>query len=248
MKTEPYVTICTLTYNEEHMIEFFINHYRKMFPDCIIKIFDNYSTDKTVEIAKSFNCEVFYFMSEEGVNALDDREFIKIKDNEWKTSTTDWVIACDSDELLQITQDELIEEEKNGVNIIRSEGWHMINNINNIIDLENMEYGWQDWIYSKKILFNKKYISEINYAHGCHTCKPVGVNIKESQNKYPLLHYKFLSKEYSLKRRDLHNERWSKWNTEVMWKGFHKDVVYCPDSYWDDWYSRQLTNIKHLKK
>jgi glycosyltransferase involved in cell wall biosynthesis len=46
------VTIYTITYNEELMIEFFINHYRKKFPGCEIVVFDNYSTDKTVEIAK----------------------------------------------------------------------------------------------------------------------------------------------------------------------------------------------------
>ena len=245
--SNPFVSVYTLTYNEEHLIEFFINHYRKMFPDCYIKIFDNYSTDNTVEIAKSLGCEIEYFQSAEGINALDDREFLKIKNNAWKNATTDWVIACDSDELLQITQDELIEEEKRGVTIIDTAGWHMINNVNNDINLSTMEMGWFDPIYSKKLLFNKKFISEINYDHGCHKYTPIG-KIVFSSTKYGMLHYKFLSKEYSLKRRDLHNARWSKWNTETLWKGFKPELIYCPDEYWDEWYSKPLTNVRYLMK
>lgn len=244
-----FVTVYTVTYNEEVLIEFFIKHYRRMFPNCIIKIYDNYSTDDTVEIAKSFGCEIEYFMSQEGKDVFDDRAINEIKNNAWKNATTDWVVVCDSDELIQITQEELIEEERNGYNIIAPEGWHMINNKNNIIDLENMERGWQDWSYSKKILFNKKFVSNMNYSYGAHTANPIGKNIKQTPpRKYVLTHYKFISKEYSKKRRDIHNKRWSNWNVNVLWKGYDKKLIYCPDVYWDEWYSKPLTNIKHLMK
>jgi glycosyltransferase involved in cell wall biosynthesis len=241
---EPYVTVYTVTYNEEHMIEFFIRHYRKMFPNCIIKVFDNYSTDRTVEIAKSFDCEIKYFQSIEGKDVFDDREHTKIKNNEWKSSTTDWVICCDCDELLQITQEELIKEEEYGVNIITSEGWHMINNISNDIDLPNMENGWQDNFYSKHILFNTKYIYESNFAHGCHTGNP-GPNPIYSKNKYVLSHYKFISKEFSLKKRFIQDSRFSNWSRKTWASGC---ALFRTDEYWDNWYNKPLTNIRHLMK
>lgn len=240
----PFVTVYVIAYNEEHIIEFFINHYRKMFPNCIIKVFDNYSTDKTVEIVKSFNCEIVYFQSVEGKEAFDDREHTKIKNNEWKSATTNWVICCDCDELLQITQDELIEEERVGVNIITSEGWHMINNINNIIDLPSMEYGWQDNFYSKNILFNKKYITETNFSHGCHTGNPMP-NPKYSKNKYALTHYKHISKEFSLNKRLIQDSRVSDWSRKRWTSGWS---LFMTNKYWDDWYSKPLTNIRHLMK
>ena len=246
MIEKPYITVYTITYNEEHMIEFFIKHYRKMFPNCIINVLDNYSTDDTVEIAKSYGCNIDYFQSEEGKLISDNKIFTEIKNEKWKRATTDWVIACDADELIQITQDELMEEEKNGVNIIAPVGWHMINNKDNIINLPSMEHAWEDDNYSKKILFNKKYIKEINYVHGAHLCKPVGFNVKYSEPKKCILtHYKFVSKEFSLKKRINQNTRWSQFNKQRWGQDY---VRYMTDEYWDGWYNKPLTNIKHLMK
>jgi glycosyltransferase involved in cell wall biosynthesis len=55
------ITVHVITYNEEIMIEFFINHYRERFPNCEINIYDNYSTDRTVEIGKQYNCNIIMY-------------------------------------------------------------------------------------------------------------------------------------------------------------------------------------------
>ena len=52
------ITIYTLAYNEALIIQFIIDFYRKRFPDCHIVVYDNKSTDNTVEIAKNNNCEI----------------------------------------------------------------------------------------------------------------------------------------------------------------------------------------------
>ncbi len=57
------VTVHIITYNEEVMIGFCIEHYRKKFPNCIIKIYDNYSTDNTVAIAEGYGCEISNYNS-----------------------------------------------------------------------------------------------------------------------------------------------------------------------------------------
>ena len=72
------VTIYTLTYNEEAMIEFFINHYRKRFPNCQINIFDNYSTDETIKIAKKNDCNVIMYDTK---NKIQDNKYLEIKNN-----------------------------------------------------------------------------------------------------------------------------------------------------------------------
>ena len=95
------VTVHIITYNEEVMIGFCIEHYRKKFPNCIIKIYDNYSTDNTVAIAEGYGCEISNYNS---YDKFDEQTLIKLKDTCWKNSETDWVVVCDCDELIDITQ------------------------------------------------------------------------------------------------------------------------------------------------
>jgi len=53
------ITLYTLTRNEEIKLQFMIAHYRLRFPDCQIVIYDNQSTDSTLDIAKSNNLQFF---------------------------------------------------------------------------------------------------------------------------------------------------------------------------------------------
>jgi glycosyltransferase involved in cell wall biosynthesis len=237
---EPYVTIHVVAWNEEHIMEFFVQHYRRMFPNCIVKVFDNGSTDKTVEIAQSLGCEIHYFESEEGPNIFDDRANVKVKNQEWKDAETDWILCSDCDELAQITQEELQKEEEQGNTIIDFQGWQMIND-DAAIDLKSMRHGHQDNAYSKNVLFNKRHIKEMNYTHGAHEIKPEG-NVVFSRI-YTLNHYKFISKSFSYRRRDAYNLRWPKWNEEVLWKD---DVVNrgYPDKYIEDMYKKHLVEVE----
>jgi len=43
----------------------------------------------------------------------------------WKDATTPWVIVCDMDEIVGINENELIEEDKKGVNVIKTQGYDM---------------------------------------------------------------------------------------------------------------------------
>lgn len=204
------VTIYTVTYNEELMIEFFINHYRKRFPGCEIVVFDNYSTDRTIEIAKKNNCKIEYFDSN---NQISERRYLEIKNHCWKNSKTDWVIVCDCDELILINEPMLKYESLNGSTIINSEGYDMIN-INKNVNLANIKNGVRNKMCDKNILFNKEYIKEINYFPGCHNCEPTG-NIKYSKEPYRLLHYKWLSEDYLIKRYKLFSSRLSEENKRL---------------------------------
>jgi len=202
------VTVYTITYNEELIIEFFINHYRKNFPNCKIVIFDNYSTDKTVEIAKSFGCTVIFYDTN---NKFSDIKLIEIKNSCWKDSETEWVVVCDCDELIQINEEQLKKEEKNECTIFKFNGYNLMNF--NDDDLENISYGWHDENYDKILLFNRKKIEEINYNYGCHKSNPVGV-LKFCEN-YDMFHYKFLGKRHTIDRYKKFAERLSEENIKM---------------------------------
>jgi len=189
------IEVYTICYNEEFLLPFFLNHYTSHIKANKIVIYDNHSTDKSVEIAKSFNkCEVEVIPYDTN-NTLDDNRYLEIKNNCWKNSKADWVIICDIDELIYIKDFNLLYDEN--VNIYKPKGFQMISDtlpdINKGLLTDQITYGSPDIKYSKCAIFRPK-IANINYDHGAHTCKP-------SQPITPtadilLLHYKYINYEY----------------------------------------------------
>ncbi len=191
------ITIYSICYNEQVMMQFFINHYRNLFPNCRIVIYDNYSTDRTEEIALANGCEVIKYDSN---NEIRDDLYLEIKNNCWKDATTPYVFIGDCDEIVFITQEQLLEEQSKGVTMIDFEGWNMItmSDDEDIIDL-NLEVGSRAKQYDKAFIFNKLHLTEINYSAGCHYCSPIG-NIKHSETKYLMCHFKALGLNYMINR------------------------------------------------
>jgi len=213
------VTVHMIAYNEEKIIQFMIEKYRKYLPNCKIIIYDNESTDNTRQIALDNGCSVLSYNTN---NELSDSAYLNIKNNCWKSSETNWNILCDCDELAAITEDDIIYEEKLGSNIISFEGYSLMNN-SDYIDMYKINYGFQDKSYNKHYLFNKQQIKEINYMPGCHTSNPVaisGFNIKFSEKKYKALHFKYLSPQYTIERNHLFANRLSQENKDKTW-GIH---------------------------
>src|SRR3989338_8384979 len=117
------ITVYTLAYNEELLIQFMIDHYRTRFPGCRIVVNDNMSTDNTVKIARANGCQVIPYDTN---NQIQDRRYMEIKNNCWKDAKTDWVLICDMDELLEINANQLKTEEKSGTTIVRSTFYTMV--------------------------------------------------------------------------------------------------------------------------
>jgi glycosyltransferase involved in cell wall biosynthesis len=206
------ITIYTLTYNEEILIQFMIDHYRSRFPNCHIVIYDNSSTDRTIEIAKANNCEIITYDSG---GTLNDGLHMNIKNSCWKNANTNWVLVCDLDELLDINAKELINEENLGTTKINSEGWDMINLEDNF-DIKLITNGVKNHLYDKIMLFNKEYIKEINYGAGCHDCKPVGL-IKNSSKIYKMFHYKYINENFVIQKYKITALRLSEVNKRNNW-------------------------------
>jgi glycosyltransferase involved in cell wall biosynthesis len=179
-----------------------IDHYRERFPNCRIVVYDSGSTDATLKIAEKNACEIRTFSH---YGQFDEDRHVAIKNHCWKDASTDWVLMCDLDELLDINTDELKTEEADDTTIVRSEAYDMVD-MDDKLDIAGMKYGVRDYGQDKSYLFNKKYIREINYASGCHSCNPEGT-IVHSNKTYKLYHYCYPNYEVSSARFKLYRAR-----------------------------------------
>jgi len=206
------ITVYTIAYNEELQIQFLIDHYRSRFPNCHIVVYDNMSKDDTVKIAKANNCEVIPYDTNEQIC---DSKYLEIKNNCWKSATTDWVLVCDVDELLDINLFQLQSLSNIGNTIIKSEAYNMVNMEDNL-DIASIKYGARTIYHDKSYLFNKKFISEINYEPGCHKCNPVGT-VSISTCAYKLYHYNFINENLSVEKYRIYGTRLSPENLKNGW-------------------------------
>lgn len=217
------ITVYALAWNEEIMLPYFVAHYRKMFQDAHIVIYNNESTDRTAEIAKELGCEVRTYTTN---NTLSDRTYLEIKNNCWKDAKTDWVLICDVDEHLCVNHGSLSTEDMYGASIIRAQGFNMVgNNGNELLNPFDIKKGVRAPSYDKIYLFNRTKIKEINYVYGCHKANPIG-EIKYSMQLYPCKHYKYLNLPYMIKRHASFAKRMSPHNRQ---HGLGAHYLYSPE-------------------
>jgi glycosyltransferase involved in cell wall biosynthesis len=205
------ITIYTITYNEEFMLPHFVKWYRDRFKDCKIVVFDNESTDNTRQIATDLDCEVIEYSTG---NKLSDSAYLSIKNNVWKQAETDWVIVCDVDEFLQVDESYLNTNQT----LYKAKGFNMCN-VELLADITEIKHGVEAVQYNKTILFNKKYIKEINYGAGCHHCEPIG-EVIFSEITPPLYHMKFINVDLLVEKYKSYAERLSDENKKMRW-GYH---------------------------
>lgn len=206
------ITVYTLAYNEELLIQFMIDHYRQRFPGCRIVVHDNMSTDNTRKIALANGCEVIPYDTQ---GQLQDRRLTDIKNNCWKNALTDWVLICDVDELLDINQAQLKQEQAAGINIISTKAYDMINLEDNF-DIAGMKHGIKSPLVGKSLLFNKKFITAINYEPGAHICHPTGF-VLYSQKMYQLYHYTAINERRTYEKCLVNGARLSPENIKNGW-------------------------------
>lgn len=229
------MTIFTITYNEELMLPIFVQHYRNRFPNCNIVVYDNYSTDNTVLIAKSLNCEVIQY---DTGNKLSDTKYLEIKNNCWK-DINGWVIVADCDELLDIDQLMLINLDNHGCTLIQATGYNMVN-FNDDLNIESIVYGVRAKSYDKTICFNAAKIKEINYGPGAHSCSPIGLQ-RYTVLKIKLWHYKYINIDYMIKR---HAEYGNRLSDENIKKGYGAHYLYTPEQITNEFNEAKKNAIK----
>lgn len=217
MKNTGQVEVYALMYNEALVLPYFLRHYREMFPNCHIVLFDNQSSDNSVEIALTWNNVEIRTYDTGG--KLSDKTYLKIKNTCWRNAKTDWVLIADIDEHCVINADDLIREEILGNTLIRFEGFNMVG-MDGSLDIDKIDRGIRAPSYDKTYCFRRSQIESINYGPGAHSASPIG-EIKYSEEVYRCLHYKYIELEYMIKRHNHFASRLSDDNREKNYGGHY---------------------------
>ena len=201
------INIFLLCYNESVLLPQTIFHYRYFLPSANITIYDNESTDNSVEIAKSLGCKVVSWNSN---NLIDDLKYKEIKNNCWKHVEEGWVIMADMDEWLCIGESDLIKERENGSTIITTKGLDMIGESKREdltdVNLHQIVKYIENHSLSKKLCFYKNSIKEMNFEAGAHHCSPVG-KVVSSNNIYHIKHMSYLGLPFIINKTLKRHER-----------------------------------------
>ncbi len=209
-----------MCYNEELLLPQTLKHYRDRFPTAQFVLVDNLSTDRSCEIAKENGMEIRPFDSG---NKQCEEYMLHIRNTIWNDVSDGWVIMCDMDEWLDITEEELQQEQNNGVTIITTKGINIVGDSKTIdlsdIDLSSLSEGvWSD-DFSKRILFKVPDV-RINFWWGSHKCFPQG-NVKFSERNYILKHMNYLGQEYLVEK---HRKRYAR-NELMRYKGMNNHYL-----------------------
>ena len=89
-------------------------------------------------------------------------------------------------------------------------------NIEGLTELADIRYGVRAEQYDKSILFNKKFIQEINYEAGCHSCNPKGV-VNYSTGIFSLYHMHFINEQLLIDKYLRNASRMSEENKKNKW-------------------------------
>jgi glycosyltransferase involved in cell wall biosynthesis len=197
------VHVYALCWNEEKILPYFLRHYGRIASKIVI--YDNESTDRSVEIIRSYpNTEVISYHTG---GKLNDFKYLEIKNNVWKRSRggADWVIVVDMDEFLYHPDLAgcLKSYRQKGITISVPVGYEMISDAfpkTGGMIYDEAKLGVQYNTFDKMVLFDPNAIFEINYAPGCHKAAPKGILNFDSNRELKLLHFNLMGLDHLLER------------------------------------------------
>ena len=204
------ITIYSVCWNEEVILPFFFQHYKKRFPSASFVFYDNGSNDDSKNIITSNGGKIIDLDTN---NKVRDDLVLQIKNNCWKSSENDWVIICDVDEFIDCDEKYLISTD---ASIIKCEGYDMVGDT---FELSSLNRGTRNFWLDKCLLFDPRRVDEINFEPGCHNCNPIG-DICYNDKRIILKHYKYFNLSYVLKRFEILAKRLSDENINNGW-GLH---------------------------
>jgi len=215
------VEIFTITFNSMYIMPFFIEHYKERFPDAVINVYDDGSTDSTTSYCRNMGCNVVDIPQPSnclsgaertnGLRTTDEQRKInhvhKINDlraEYWKQSKAEWVIVVDHDELVEIWEKDLPAIEN--YDLIIFEGYNMYNETGNPeVDLRNLKfavdrtYDGESHLYDKPLMMRSN--AKLKITGGGHSIVTeeglTQSELKISDKEYKMYHYpkRILSKE-----------------------------------------------------
>jgi glycosyltransferase involved in cell wall biosynthesis len=227
------IDVFTTCYNEEIILPYFIRHYKKFARN--ITIYDNMSTDNSLKIIKeSKGINVIPFNTN---SKFEESVLMHIRNNCWKNSDADWVIVCDTDELIYHPDILDILYETHATHII-ADGYEMMNEKLPTTDkqiYEEIKNGYFKVDYSKPCLFKPSEIIESNFAPGSHTANPTGNVISINDSGIKLLHYKYLNRDVLIKKYKHYATRQSEEMKRKGWGNYQEWTEDVINKQFDNW-------------
>ena len=225
-----------ICWNREDTIHLTIKHYLKLGR---VILYDNFSDDRTREIAESLGAEVRMF----GVaGQLDDQAYIDVKNHCWKHSQADYVIVVDEDEILYHPHLDLFLANAldNGCTILRPQGFNIHSDEMPVSDWLEIKRGENNENYSKSCVFRPLHIKEIGYRWGCHACRPMG-NIVYGPAGLHLLHYRDVGGvDRLIERHRLYQGRLSEFNKKFNLGHHYSETEADKRKQWKDFSERSV--------
>lgn len=206
-----------LAYNEEKILPFTLDYYSNICEK--IFVYDNMSTDFSDMIYVKYpKVTVIKWNSNDEINEFN---YVNIKNNGYKKSRedkVDWVIVCDTDEILYHPRllEKLEYYKDNEITVPKINGHDMVSEtfpeydgdvITNKIKTGSEVYP----PFCKNIIFNPKL--DASFGIGAHSFQAAGAVFSNSP-ELKLLHYKFLGVEYVENIYKARAERLSEFNKQ----------------------------------
>lgn len=196
----PYVHVYLFCYNELRLLPVTVGYYQRVFPHCKITICDNCSTDGSVELATSLGCNIHSFSTDNNLNEFVHQE---LRNNLWKNSSAEWIVFCDMDEMLMISEADLVTESIAGTNLIRTEGRQVLarcddHYASDIDDLLSLDTYVLDPIYNKPICFRRLHVTNLVFNYGGHKVSTSSDHY--SERTYPMWHFNYLGLPWLLRK------------------------------------------------
>jgi glycosyltransferase involved in cell wall biosynthesis len=228
MKVETFI----ITWNREDTIHLSIKHYLQLGR---VILYDNFSDDRTRDIAQELGAEVRLFGR---AGELNDQDYLEVKNNCWKGSQADWVIVVDDDEILY---GDLSKAQ--GCTIVKPQGFNIHSDLMPVDNWLEIKSGEKNENYSKLCCFNPKEIKEIRYNYGCHAARPIG-NVKIFEGLY-LLHYREVGGvERLIKRHKEYASRLSEVNRRYNLGHHYSETEESKRKQWKEFTERCATSFE----
>lgn len=214
------IEVFTIAWNEEENIKQFLDHYA--FAD-LITVYDNHSTDRTVEICMGRGCKIIEF----GNGQQNNMDMLAVKQASWMGSEADWVIVCDVDEIfyhengVRTTLRSVLQQ--TDTTIIQAFGYNMVSEKKS--PWNEIKQGVREIFFDKCVCFRPSEIKNMMWQPGCHNCNPQG-NVVTRNEGFLLLHYKMIGRQETLSRWKAYCARMSRFD---LINGYGIEYTFPPE-------------------